>query len=82
MPIYEYRCNECGEVSEVFLLSKEETPTCKGCGATDLVKLMSAHNATGFAVPPMKTGCSACGSSPDCCGSVGSCGNAGSCCAN
>lgn len=44
MPIYEYRCNKCGEVNEVLVLGKEENPACRECGSEDLVKLMSAHN--------------------------------------
>lgn len=76
MPIYEYRCEKCGEVSEVLMFSKEETPACRECGSTDLTKLMSAHNTTsGAPSAPMQ----ACGS---CCGSPESCGMHGSCCSN
>ena len=75
MPIYEYRCEKCGEVTELLVLGKEETPACKGCGSEALVKLMSAHNTTAggqsFSAP--ETG--------SCCGSPNSCGNPGSCCA-
>ena len=44
MPIYEYRCDNCGEVSEVLVLGKEESRACRDCGSADLTKLMSAHN--------------------------------------
>ncbi len=75
MPIYEYRCEKCGEVTELLVLGKEETPACKGCGSEDIVKLMSAHNTTASSsFNPTPTDCS-------CCGSQDSCGSPGSCCA-
>ena len=82
MPIYEYRCDNCGEVSEVLVIGKEEKPACGGCGSKDLTKLMSAHNtinSPSFAAP--MANCSSCGSL-DGCGSPGMCGAPGSCCAN
>jgi putative FmdB family regulatory protein len=76
MPIYEYRCEKCGEVSELLVLREAETPACKGCGSEDVVKLMSAHNvsmgSSSFSAP---TDCSSCESH-------NSCGSPGSCCAN
>jgi putative FmdB family regulatory protein len=81
MPIYEYRCEKCGTVSEVLLLGREEQPSCKDCGSTSLTKLMSAPNIS------MGGGCSSfeapqgsCCDSPDMCGMPHSCGNPGSCC--
>lgn len=43
MPIYEYRCNQCGEVSEILtgFGSHTDPPICKKCGGTHLEKLMS-----------------------------------------
>ena len=74
MPIYEYKCGTCGEISEFIVFNKDEPLLCKQCGSTDLTKLLSAHN----------TGRSNQASfSPDsgsCCGSPGSCGMPGSCC--
>ena len=43
MPIYEYRCEECGQVSEFLIVGKQEPLHCKGCGES-LKKLLSAHN--------------------------------------
>jgi putative FmdB family regulatory protein len=42
MPIYEYRCEECGTLS-TFLVLKQEgfKPACKKCGGTRLTKLIS-----------------------------------------
>ncbi|HIE50608.1 MAG TPA: zinc ribbon domain-containing protein [Armatimonadetes bacterium] len=40
MPIYEYRCRQCGETFEV-LVRGEEMVTCPRCGSGDLQKLIS-----------------------------------------
>jgi putative FmdB family regulatory protein len=75
MPIYEYRCNDCAQVSEFIVLGAEEGLACKACGSPKLEKLMSAHNTIGsgggggFSMP-----------SGGCCGSPNSCGTPGSCC--
>ena len=44
MPIYQYRCLECGEVSELLLpdLSASRTLTCSTCESCNLEKLISA----------------------------------------
>ncbi len=44
MPIYEFLCRECGEVSTVLVLSAEDRrrkPECEGCGGKQLEKLVS-----------------------------------------
>lgn len=43
MPIYEYRCNNCGKVSSLLVRSYEapENLTCSRCGRRDLRKLVS-----------------------------------------
>ncbi len=48
MPIYEYQCNDCGKISEILtkMNSHDEVPKCKGCGSTNLEKLMSISFAT------------------------------------
>jgi putative FmdB family regulatory protein len=74
MPIFEYRCNACNEVSEILVLSKEDSATCNKCGGKDLVKLMSAHSA------PATTRTAMDEAPGGCCGSPGSCGTPGSCC--
>jgi putative FmdB family regulatory protein len=47
MPIYEYKCEECGKVTEVFLKSKndKENIVCKYCGSNKLKKMVSAPGA-------------------------------------
>jgi len=43
MPIYEYRCKNCGEQVEVLVRSRTSNPpTCPHCGSPLLEKLLSA----------------------------------------
>lgn len=41
MPIYEYKCKNCGKVIEIFQKTTEEKPICPNCGSEDLQKLLS-----------------------------------------
>ncbi len=43
MPIYEYRCGACDQVSAVFVRSANAKlrPTCEHCGSNKLKRLMS-----------------------------------------
>ncbi len=43
MPIYEYRCRECGKKNEVitFRISQEVTATCQRCGSELLDRIPS-----------------------------------------
>jgi putative FmdB family regulatory protein len=41
MPLYEYRCENCGERVEVLVRSKSISPTCPNCGSPRLEKLLS-----------------------------------------
>ncbi len=49
MPIYEYRCPECGQVFERFVRSanSDETVVCPGCGCKNPERLMSAFSSAG-----------------------------------
>ncbi len=76
MPIYEYRCMDCGGVSEILVLGKSDSVRCKDCGGTVLTKLMSAHNA-----PAASSGRET-PESGRCCGSRQHCGNPGGFCCN
>jgi putative FmdB family regulatory protein len=74
MPIYEYRCEKCGQMNEFLILKKEEALRCKQCGSEDLTRLLSTHNTV---INPSR------GSDPSsgsCCGTPNSCGSPGSCC--
>lgn len=50
MPIYEYKCQSCGHVSEVLVPSFNNTinPDCPDCGSHDLERL--------FSIPSMVVG--------------------------
>lgn len=41
MPIYEYRCQTCNEVTEAFVRSGKEPTACPKCGAETLTRLIS-----------------------------------------
>jgi len=46
MPIYEYRCLDCGKISEIFLRSpRSESIECPICGSKNLERLLSASYA-------------------------------------
>lgn len=47
MPIYEYGCNDCGEIDERLFRMEQEIPSsvsCPSCGSQDTVKLISRVN--------------------------------------
>ncbi len=43
MPIYEYRCEDCGKVSEFLLIKTDEpfTPKCKRCQSKRMSRILS-----------------------------------------
>jgi putative FmdB family regulatory protein len=49
MPIYEYRCETCGEVFEVFVRSpsRQTSPTCPKCGSQKVKKAFSLFGVGG-----------------------------------
>lgn len=46
MPIYEYRCDECGKVSEFLIgVTQEKSDIkCAACGSTKMQKVLSRSN--------------------------------------
>ena len=47
MPIYEYRCEACGAVSEYLVgLGDDEGIRCKVCGASGMNRILSASSFT------------------------------------
>lgn len=42
MPTYDFECQGCGEVTEIFVRSGEDSIRCAQCGGTDLDRLISA----------------------------------------
>jgi putative FmdB family regulatory protein len=49
MPIYEYRCEECGKDFEVFVRSpsQQASPICPKCGSHRVRKAMSLFGVGG-----------------------------------
>ena len=43
MPIYEYRCDHCGKISEFLLMRTDETlvPQCKRCKSKKMTRVLS-----------------------------------------
>jgi len=43
MPIFEYKCNDCSNIFELFILNKKENSSlfCKSCGSKDIHKIIS-----------------------------------------
>ena len=48
MPIYEYKCNQCGETQEVLHKSVRtvELVKCFNCGGEDVTRLISVANVS------------------------------------
>ncbi len=48
MPIYEFRCKQCGKVFEVlfFSLSEKREVLCPDCNSEEVDKLMSVFGGT------------------------------------
>lgn len=47
MPIYEYRCEDCGNEFEKLLLRTSDIPECPSCGQSHLEQLLSTFAAAG-----------------------------------
>ena len=75
MPLYEYRCQQCGSVNE-YLSKIGDTGnalTCKSCESTDLEKMMSVTNVSTY--PSPKGGKTCCGRDDRCDSPQGCCGS-------
>jgi putative FmdB family regulatory protein len=60
MPMFEYKCQQCGHVMEVLQKSRNATKqTCTECGSPDTKKLLS-----GFAVGQSRPSSAACDTCP------------------
>jgi len=65
MPIYDYKCRECGRVSEIFLRSPDsEDIKCPDCGSNNLERLISASYMIKMNAPMPGTTC--CGRAERC----------------
>ncbi|MFH1858130.1 MAG: zinc ribbon domain-containing protein [Candidatus Omnitrophota bacterium] len=73
MPLYDFRCAECGRTTEVLVRTslEKESPECPECGSKRLERLISAPN-----IPKENTaGAPRCGKGITCCGSSTPCEN-------
>ncbi|MBW1711928.1 MAG: zinc ribbon domain-containing protein [Deltaproteobacteria bacterium] len=78
MPVYEYRCLDCGTITEKLVLGPDEEVRCIKCGRTNLERILSAtadFQNSQSQPGPGDTTC--CGSSP---GQAANCAGPGSCC--
>ena len=64
MPIYEYRCESCGNEFEALVRGGAQ-PACPSCGGTKSEKLLSVFATAGGAADPAPAfaggGCGGCG---------------------
>jgi putative FmdB family regulatory protein len=46
MPIYEFRCQDCGRISDFLILNLQEpfTPVCQRCGGAAMERVLSRVN--------------------------------------
>ena len=65
MPIYEYRCLDCGSQFEKLVRNSSESISCKQCAGSNLQKLISAH-AIGSGAPDTACGSAPCSPAPAC----------------
>ena len=64
MPIFEFRCKECGEKFETLVFSSQSEPVkCENCGSEQTEKLMSTFASAGFANGSSYSGGGGCSSS-------------------
>jgi putative FmdB family regulatory protein len=73
MPVYEYKCQECGKVSEYKMsVQSDRIPACAGCGSSSMKRLISVPNiATRKSEAPQMRCCGqneACSEQKHCCG--------------
>jgi len=69
MPLYEYKCNNCGEVSEFLIgVSREpEDPHCTSCGSPDIRRILSKSNfISGASSSVSRGGTTCCGREERC----------------
>jgi putative FmdB family regulatory protein len=65
MPIYDFKCRDCGKVSEILVRGADGRPAqCTGCGSENLERLISASYIIKTEVPT--SGATCCGRAERC----------------
>ena len=43
MPLYEFRCNACGQISSIYFRTSTDAPSvqCRHCGSRDIARILS-----------------------------------------
>ena len=41
MPLYDYACQSCGQITELLLKTPQEHPPCQACGSTQTKRQLS-----------------------------------------
>ncbi len=80
MPLYEFKCEDCGELNEILIIGTQKGPECRSCGSINMKKQISAHSTISGSVKKSMPGIgdtACCGSSPD---RAEGCAGPGSCC--
>ncbi|HEC79457.1 MAG TPA: zinc ribbon domain-containing protein [candidate division WOR-3 bacterium] len=78
MPIYEYKCKDCGKITEILFKSRDEKVelNCRHCGSKNLVKQISTPGAIRMG-NGQSSGATCCGRGEPCdtppCSADGSC---------
>lgn len=58
MPIYEYRCDKCGNVFEILVLGGDQSPPeCEKCGSREVARRPCAAAAIGASAKSPDTSC-------------------------
>jgi len=42
VPIYDFRCRQCGRVTEIFVRSADQAVSCPHCGGNSMERLVSS----------------------------------------
>jgi putative FmdB family regulatory protein len=67
MPIYEYKCGDCGENFEALVMGSEDAVECEKCGSKKLERQMSCFSSSSGSMGDLLA--SAGGGNPGCGGS-------------